>query len=51
MIEPQAKPARQVIRLMWDSLYDGTRSLGFGGLRPVGWPERATNGNSRLRKT
>jgi MFS family permease len=51
MIEPQAKPARQVIRLMWDSLYDGTRSLVFGGLRTFGWPERATNGNSRLRKT
>lgn len=51
MIEPQAKPARQVIRLMWDSLYDGTRSLVFGGLRTFGGPERVTNGPSHAGKT
>ena len=38
MIEPAAKPTREVIRIVWDNVYDGTRSLVFGGLRVCGWP-------------
>jgi MFS family permease len=36
MIEPEAKPARDVVRLVWDSVFDGTRSLVWGGLRVFG---------------
>ncbi len=45
MIEPEAKPAREVVRLVSGNVYDGMRGVVFGSLRFFGLPVRMPEPN------
>jgi len=42
IIEPKAKRAHDILRIMAANIYNATRSLVLAPLRVVGWPPRAT---------